>query len=145
MTAEDDWPPISIDVAVSDIEAAARFYIDVLEATEVPSTAPGGGRLLAIGKHVLLRLCDEATHQPSKADQIYYERGKGPRMELRVDELSPWIARAVAAGAELRTILTDEEGGPPIYAQFLDPFGHVWSFALDRPPPEPAEEDDGLD
>jgi uncharacterized glyoxalase superfamily protein PhnB len=150
MTADpgDDWPPIRIDVAVSDLEAAARFYAIALEATPVTTGPSGDGRLLAVGRHVLLRLCDEATHQPSPADQRYYERGKGPRMELRVAELSPWIARAVQAGATLTTLLTEVEGGPPVHAQFLDPFGHLWSLALDQEgsaAPAEEEEDDGLD
>jgi predicted enzyme related to lactoylglutathione lyase len=119
---------ITVDVPVADVAAAERFYREAFDLTAPGSDAAGGGRWLAL-TGVTLRICDRSTHVPNAADARYYQMGRVPRLELRVDDLEESLARAVRAGAVACARVPSE--GALRYAQIIDPFGHKWSFALD--------------
>jgi uncharacterized glyoxalase superfamily protein PhnB len=135
-----------VDVPVADVAAAVRFYRAAFEAIPVESTdpaLPADAVTLALGDRpgaTVLRVFDERTYvAPARTARSPYTKGKVPRMELRVDDVDEWLTRALRAGATPRTRLvtgTDGVGRASAntdqtasYAQFVDPFGHVWALA----------------
>jgi uncharacterized glyoxalase superfamily protein PhnB len=118
-----------VNVPVSDVAAAVRFYCEAFSAT-VSSTEVSGAVHVELGSAVL-RVCDEASHVADRADARHYNKGSTPRLELRVDAVQAWIDRATSAGARLCARLPVEPAAAIRYAQILDPFGHLWSFAFD--------------
>lgn len=131
-----------LDVAVSDVPAAIRFYREAFEA--IPG--PAGSDELRMnddGDALVLHVVDEATHTPSEADRFDYRKGKTPRLEIMVDDVDEWLSRAVRAGATVRCRLPADRSRPADdpgasdYAQFLDPFDHMWALGLPDPDIEP--------
>ena len=125
---------LTLDLSVDDVPRAQTFYRRLFDAK-------GKGPRMAVGRGVTLVVVDETRWTPRPAD-VDYARGRTPRLELRVDDVSEWIARAVAAGATVRCklapgadgVLRDATDGATIeYAHVIDPFGHLWAFARERP------------
>lgn len=127
---------LTFDLPVDDVGRAQMFYRRLFEAK-------GKGPKIAVGRRVTLFVVDEARWAPRPAD-VDYARGRTPRLEWRVDDVAEWIARAVAAGATVRCQLAPGADGvlrdatdaatPIDYAHVIDPFGHLWAFARERPP-----------
>jgi len=127
---------LTFDLPVDDVRRAQTFYRRLFEAK-------GKGPKIAVGRGVTLHVVDETGWRPRPAD-VDYARGRTPRLEWRVDDVREWIARAVAAGATVRCQLTPGPDGvlrdatddatPIDYAHVIDPFGHLWALARERPP-----------
>jgi uncharacterized glyoxalase superfamily protein PhnB len=134
--------PFVIDVAVSDVEAAVRFYRVSFEPESVLETGSGAVELwMHAEEGPVLRVIDERESTPSMRDRDMYDKGRTPRMELVVDDVDEWVDRMAAAGATVRRRLVPgkdrvlrkraEGDGPTRYAAVLDPFGHLWAIASD--------------
>src|SRR5262245_46386279 len=127
------WPErqearmITLDVPVPNVAAAVAFYVRAFGVEPAPPDATGACAL--VWGSVVLRVCDEATHVPDDSDRIYYDKGRTPRLEMRVDDVDAAVECAAAAGARSFPRSPSSDGSPGhIYAQVLDPFGHLWSF-----------------
>ncbi len=118
-----------LDVAVNDVPAAVAFYCDLFGGIS-QGEDPSGGHRVKLSGGVVLRVKDERTHVPAGSDPRFYKKGRTPRLETRVDDVPAAVEHALAAGAILcgRVPISDSEG-PIDYAQIIDPFGHLWSFA----------------
>jgi hypothetical protein len=61
-----------------------------------------------------------------------YEKGKTPRMEIRVEDIKEWEQCAVEAGAVVKSRLfkgkQSPQGNPSTYIWLVDPYGHVWTL-----------------
>ncbi|MFT3775754.1 MAG: VOC family protein [Minicystis sp.] len=132
--------PLYLDVAVSDVSAAVRFYEEALAPESTLETPSGAVELwLVAGGGLALRVIAEAAHVPSRADRDMYVKGKTPRLELVVDDVDARVDRLAVAGAIVKArLVAGEDGalrarregeGPTRYAQVLDPFGHLWAIA----------------
>lgn len=132
--------PHRLDLAVPDVPAAVRFYERALAPESVLETPSGAVELwLVAGGGLVLRVVDEATFAPSRADRDMYTKGKTPRLEIVVDDVDERVDRMLAAGATLRCRLVPgddgvlrsrrEGEGPTRYAHVIDPFGHLWAIA----------------
>ena len=109
---------IVLDVAISDehtLDAAVLFYRAALGTIAAGSDSVG--RLVSLG-NVLLRVM-----RPDGREDPYYEQGRAPRLELRVDCVDEALERSRRAGAVLSMRVDDGS-----YAQVVDPYGHLWSF-----------------
>ena len=125
---------LRFDVAVDDLRRARAFYGRLFRVT-------AKGRTIRIGRNVVLELIDET--QTFLAPDPFYDRGRTPRLEWRVDDVAAWVSRAVAAGATVRCKLTPGPDGvlrdatndeaTIEYAHVIDPFGHLWAFAREPP------------
>jgi uncharacterized glyoxalase superfamily protein PhnB len=126
---------ITIDVPVSDVVEEVRFCCKVFDA--LPLSPEGSSVIeLAVGPSVVLRVCDEKAHVPTAFDQKHYKKGHNTRMDLRVANVPDQVAIAIAAGARLlgqTSMMSDT--GPIMYAEVLDPFGHLWTFSQDKTKP----------
>jgi uncharacterized glyoxalase superfamily protein PhnB len=118
-----------LDVAVDDVPAAVAFYCALFHGIS-QGEDPSGGHRVRLGGAVVLRVKDDRTHVPARSDPCFYEKGRTPRLETRVDDVPAAVEHALAAGAILcgRVPIGDSEG-PVRYAQIIDPFGHLWSLA----------------
>ena len=135
-------------LAVNDVAAAAQFYSKAFNAEILTSTdesLPAGAVCLALQNHPgvpALCVLDERSYEESAA-RYPYDKGRTPRMELRVDDVRQWLERAVRAGATVRVklVLGQENrlraplsnGEPLDYAHLIDPFGHLWALAAAAP------------
>ena len=119
---------ITLDLPVDDVRRARVFYRRLFRAKLTRD------RFVVGCDDLSLQIVDERRWTPGRADRDY-RRGVTPRLELRVDDVADWIARAVATGARLRCRLTPGAGGvlreavtdaePVLYAHIIDPFGHL--------------------
>ena len=125
-------PRIALDVPVEpeDLDAAADFYKKAFDLEAAPERASGVWNL-RLGP-AALRVCS-----PSSCRDSRYRMGEVPRLELRVQDVDVYVGRFVDLGASLRCRLFEDrsaaEDEPSDYAQLLDPFGHLWSFAKEPP------------
>jgi len=118
---------ITLDVPVPDVAAAAAFYVHAFGVEPVPLDATGACPL--VYDEFVLRVCDETTHVPNDSDQVFYQKGRTPRLEMRVDDVDGAVDYATEAGAKELFRLPATDGSPGhVYAHILDPFGHLWSF-----------------
>ena len=128
-------PRISfVTVAVRDLDASRRFYVDGLGwAPELD--VPGEVVMIRVGEHVLLSLWDEA-HFEEEVGPIGRGDGVPPvalahNVPIR-DEVDSVLAEARAAGAEVRAAEEREWGGYTGY--FADPNGFRWEVAWNPGP-----------
>jgi PhnB protein len=120
---------ISVMLIVPDADAALAWYRDALGATELWNL--GGVAGLEIGGAPFF------LHQINPDNPA--ESSPGPvtsvRIEVFTDDPDGFVARAVAAGAVLRSAVVEHEvpWGKHRQGGFTDPFGHKWSVG-DRSP-----------
>jgi PhnB protein len=120
---------ISVMLIVPDADAALAWYRSALGATELWNL--GGVAGLEIGGAPFF------LHQTNPDNPA--ESSPGPvtsvRIEVFTDDPDGFVARAVAAGAILRSAVVDHEvpWGTHRQGGFTDPFGHKWSVG-DRSP-----------
>jgi hypothetical protein len=128
---------ITLDVAVGDMPAATRSYGTVFAA--VPEVDASGTTALQLRDGFGLRIVEEDGHAPGRGDAAHYQRGRTPRLELRVDDVDAALSRWVGAGARVCSRLVpgpdgvlrragDGEHGC-VYAHVIDPFGHLWALS----------------
>lgn len=134
-------------VPVSNIEKAVAFYKTAFDAVVVPNHVAfaAGAVCLALSDNTggpTLGIVDEQSYSAAPR-RFPYEKGKTPLMEFRVDDVRQWLNRACGAGATMCTSLvidSDMRLRAPLsdaevlnYAQFIDPFGHLWALAASEP------------
>lgn len=119
---------IMLDVRVegTDLDAALDFYRKAFDRHDASQLADGSWKL-RLGR-VSIRVCSV----PSRTDDRY-RKGEVPRLELRVHDVDTYVDRCVKLGASVRCRLAKDraaaENQAADYAQVLDPYGHLWSFA----------------
>ena len=131
--ARPDTRQISPHLIVQDGARAVDFYQRAFGAVQLyRSEMPGG-----IGLHAQLRIADSTVlitdenltrHPQSKLAAPPTLDGASVILELYVDDVDAWFARAVEAGATATMPPTDTFFGDR-YGWVKDPFGHIWSLA----------------
>jgi uncharacterized glyoxalase superfamily protein PhnB len=122
---------ISVMVIVPDAEAAVAWYRDALGASELWNL--GGVAGLEIGGAAFF------VHEVNPGNPAERSPGEvgatSTRIELFVDDPDAVLARALAAGAVLRSAIEEHQvpWGTHRQGGFRDPFGHSWSVG-DRSP-----------
>jgi catechol 2,3-dioxygenase-like lactoylglutathione lyase family enzyme len=123
-------PRISfVTLAVRDLEASRRFYVDGLGWTPALDV-PGEVVMIPVGDLVVLSLWDEA-HFEEEVGRIGRGDGVPPvalahNVAIR-NEVDSVLAEARSAGAEVRAAEEREWGGYTGY--FADPDGVQWEVA----------------
>ena len=124
---------------VSDAVAAIDFYTRAFGAKEKFRLAEPGGRIghaeLDFGCATLM-LADEFPEFDIRSPAS--RGGTTVTLHLHVDDADAWIARAVAAGAELEREATDQFYGERS-GSVRDPFGHRWNIGHSIEDVEPEE------
>ncbi|WP_139981724.1 VOC family protein [Nocardioides litoris] len=119
-----------VTLAVRDLEATRRFYLDGLGWTE-DVHVPGDVSMVQVGAHVVLSLWDRAAFE-AEVGEVAAGPGAAPftlahNVATR-EEVDAALAQARAAGA---AVVSDAEerawGGYTGY--FADPDGHRWEIA----------------
>ncbi len=119
----------TLDLAVSDVAAAVRFYERAFAPESVLETPSGAVELWLVADGGLaLRVVDERAHAPTMRDRDLYRKGETPRLEVLADDVAARVALFREAGATVRSQEADR-------AEVVDPFGHLWVIAA----PEPEE------
>jgi catechol 2,3-dioxygenase-like lactoylglutathione lyase family enzyme len=124
-----------VTLAVSDLEATRRFYVDGL-GWEPALDVPGEVLMLQVGPHVVLSLWAEAEFE-AEVGPIRQGPGLAPftiahNCATR-DEVDAVLATARAAGADpVETAVDREWGGYTGY--FGDPDGYRWEIAWNPGP-----------
>jgi len=121
--------PITPHLVVQGAERAAAFYRDAFGAEEIKRIPTPDGRLMSLQ----LRIGDALVYL---ADEFPELGVLGPAsiggtpvvLSLEVDDAEPIFARAVAAGAQVRTPLQEMFWGD-LHGQLEDPFGHRWNVS----------------
>ena len=114
-------------LTVSDASAASAFYQKAFGAEElVRMPAEDGKRLMHChlrinGSSVMMNDAFPECGSPLTTPLSFV-------LHIHVDDVEPWWARAVEAGAEVVLPLQDMFWGDR-YGQVRDPFGVVWSLA----------------
>ena len=117
--------PVYVDVgAAANMWRAVDFYKAMLDIPEVWQRDDQCLEL-SLSEGLSVVICQV---RPEESDSSY-EKGRTPRLELRVDDVTEQVRRAVAAGAVLH-FCKKNPAGVDTYAHALDPFGHLWAFAL---------------
>jgi uncharacterized glyoxalase superfamily protein PhnB len=124
---------IAPHLIVRDGARAVEFYKRAFGAEELyRSEMPGG-----IGLHAQLRIADSTVLVSDENMQQHPKvRVRAPAtlggtctlLELYVDDVDAWYARAVEAGATASMPPADTFFGDR-YGWVSDPFGHIWSLA----------------
>ena len=124
-------PVISVMLIVADAHAAVAWYKDALGARELWDL--GGVAGLEIDGAPFFvhenNPDNPAEHSPDRLGVT------STRIEVFVDDPDAFIARAVGAGATVRSAIADRQAPWGTHRQggFHDPFGHSWSVG-DRSP-----------
>jgi uncharacterized glyoxalase superfamily protein PhnB len=131
---------LDVGVPAGELARAAEFYGRMLGA---PAAALGGTELeiqvgATEGSELLVRVFEEVPGVREQPDRAHYNKGRTPRLELTVDDVAASVDEAVAGGATIccrlangpEVMHTAEPGEQVVYAQLLDPFGHLWAFTL---------------
>jgi PhnB protein len=122
-------PSISLMLAVSDAQAAARWYAEALGATRLWDLGSVVGLSIGGAPFFLAEPENNGWETPLKVGT------RTVRVEVFVDDPDDFIGRAVAAGADGVDPIRDHAMPWGIHRQggFVDPFGHLW-LAGDRSP-----------
>ena len=114
-------------LSVSDASAAAEFYKRAFGAEEVARAAmPDGDKIIHLHLYVnggSLMLAD-----PFPEHGHPHQEPQGYTLQLVVDDVDAWWARAVEAGAEIVLPLQLMFWGDR-YGQVRDPFGVLWALS----------------
>lgn len=120
---------ITAHIVVQGAEAAATFYRDAFGATETSRIPTPDGRLMSVELHLggsALHLADEFPEMGVLAPPSI--GGTPVVLQLDVEDAEAVFAKAVAAGAEVRSPLADTFWGDR-HGQLTDPFGHRWNVS----------------
>jgi PhnB protein len=143
MTADSSGPLISLMLAVPDASAAARWYAQALDASELWNIGSVVGLTVGQAAFFLGEPAGNDWDTPATAGT------RTARVELFVDDPDRVIGQAVAAGADGGVDpVRDHEmpWGTHRQGGFIDPFGHLWlvgdrSPLSQHPRPEPHTPD----
>ena len=120
-------------LVVDDAASALKFYKKGLGATEtVRMPADDGKRIMHAeievnGARVFV-MDDFPEHAGGKRSSPTSLSGTPVTLHLEVPNCDAAVKRAASAGAKVTMAPMDAFWGAR-YAQVVDPFGHVWSFA----------------
>jgi PhnB protein len=120
---------INAHIVVRDAGTAATFYREAFGATEVSRIPTPDGRLMSVELRIgssSLHLADEFPEMGVLAPPSI--GGTAVVLQLDVEDADAAFARAVAAGAEVRSPVADTFWGAR-HAQLTDPFGHRWNLS----------------
>ncbi len=124
-------------IIVPDVDVAIDFYWRAFEAAEIFRTMRPNG--LGQRHHAHLRIGDSviAVTRENPDRQGPYVRaprtvgGLSCLLELFVDDVDAWAARAEREGAEIFRKPEDMFFGDR-YCQIVDPYGHLWAFSTPK-------------
>ena len=120
---------ISAHIVVQDAGRAATFYREAFGAEELERIAVPDGRLMSVQLRIgdsVLHLADEFPEMGVLAPPSI--GGTPVVLALDVADADAVVARAVAAGAEVRQPVQDMFWGDR-HGQIEDPFGHRWNIS----------------
>ena len=125
---------------IRDAGGAIEFYKKAFDAKElVRMPGPGGKGVmhaeLQIGDSQLM-LTEEWPQYGSVSPQQL--GGTAVSLHLYVDDVDAWFERAVRAGCQVKTPVSDMFWGDR-FGKVQDPFGHQWSIATHKLDLTPAE------
>ena len=114
-------------IYASDLDAAKRFYHDVL-GLEIISRMENRGIAFHCGETVLLVFDPERTRVPDAGVPTHGASGEGHIAFVVEDsELDPWRARLMSFGVPIEAEVAWPSGGRSLY--FRDPARNVVEFA----------------
>lgn len=126
--AEHEYSPVSPYLMVHDGNAALEFYQRAF-AAKVVETYPHEGKLghatLKINGSDVMISDEFPSHSEVRSPKTL--GGTTSTINLSVDDVDAWFARALEAGAESLRAPNDEFYGR--MGKVRDPFGHSWSFS----------------
>jgi PhnB protein len=135
------------EIFVHDGPGALSFYQRAFGAEERSRMLTPDGKKLVHGELVLvghrLFVCDEFS--ASEGGTCRTPRtlgGTGVRINLEVDDADEFVARAVAAGAQVLMPVQDMFWGAR-YGKLVDPYGHEWGINQQVKELSPSEEAEG--
>ena len=130
---------ISAHIVVQDAGRAATFYREAFGAEELERIPTPDGRIMSLQLRVAGSVLHVADEFPEMGVLAPPSIGGTPVvLALDVADADAVIARAVAAGAEVRQPVQDMFWGDR-HGQIEDPFGHRWNVSThveDIPPAE---------
>lgn len=125
----DEYHTLTPSLTVKGADQAIEWYLKAFGGKLVSRMSTPDGKAvwhaeLRIGDSVLM-LNDE---DPGMGSTGPSPEAQGFQIHIYVPDVDAVVRRAVAAGAKARMPPMDMFWGDR-YAQFVDPFGHVWSVA----------------
>jgi PhnB protein len=120
---------ITAHIVVQGAESAAAFYRQAFGAIEISRIPTPDGRLMSVELSVgssSLHLADEFPEMGVLAPPSI--GGTAVVLHLDVEDAEAVFAQAVAAGADVRSPVTDTFWGTR-HGQLTDPFGHRWNIS----------------
>jgi catechol 2,3-dioxygenase-like lactoylglutathione lyase family enzyme len=114
---------VSIRYIVSDVDAAVRFYRDLLRFDVVAAPAPGFAILARGDLRLLLNAPGAGGAGQSMPDGRAPEPGGWNRFQIEVQDLDAVVRDLRAAGASFRNEVTQGRGGRQILVE--DPSGNA--------------------
>jgi len=120
---------ISAHIVVQDAGRAATFYREAFGAEELERIPTPDGRIMSLQLRVAGSVLHVADEFPEMGVLAPPSIGGTPVvLALDVADADAVVARAVAAGAEVRQPVQDMFWGDR-HGQIEDPFGHRWSIS----------------
>jgi len=120
---------ISAHIVVQDAGRAATFYREAFGAEELERIPTPDGRIMSLQLRVAGSVLHVADEFPEMGVLAPPSIGGTPVvLALDVADADAVIARAVAAGAEVRQPVQDMFWGDR-HGQIEDPFGHRWNIS----------------
>jgi len=120
---------ISAHIVVQDAGRAATFYREAFGAEEVERIPTPDGRIMSLQLRVAGSVLHVADEFPEMGVLAPPSIGGTPVvLALDVADADAVVARAVAAGAEVRQPVQDMFWGDR-HGQIEDPFGHRWNIS----------------
>ena len=119
---------LSVHLIARGVEAAARWYVEVLDATETSRIALPDGRVLTVELEVagvVVALADEAPDAGLQSPLSL--GGTYGALHLVVDDVDDVWRRALEHDAVAFQDVHDAFWGDRT-GQFIDPFGHRWAI-----------------
>lgn len=115
---------ILVNIDVSDLERAERFYCEAFSLSPARRFGKGGVELIGASSKLYLLVKEAGTQAaPASEAQRSYDRHWTPvHLDFVVDNLESAIDRSIAAGATQEKPVSDNSWGR--IALMADPFGH---------------------
>ncbi len=120
---------VSAHIVVQDAGRAATFYREAFGAEELERIPTPDGRIMSLQLRVAGSVLHVADEFPEMGVLAPPSIGGTPVvLALDVTDADAVVARAVAAGAEVRQPVQDMFWGDR-HGQIEDPFGHRWNIS----------------
>jgi uncharacterized glyoxalase superfamily protein PhnB len=120
--------PITPHIVVQGAGRAAAFYADAFGAEEIDRIPVPDGRLMSVRLRIGSSTMHVADEFPEMGVLAPPSIGGTPVvLTLDVEDAEAALARAITAGATVRTPISDMFWGER-HGQLEDPFGHRWNI-----------------